>query len=81
VIDAKLLPAWLQRIVLKRRMDANHGRLYIVEKIDRDHITCLICGNTSYNPGDVVHKFCVLCGYFVDAERDLYVSKKNRYTG
>ncbi len=81
MIDAKVLPAWLQKIVLKRRMDKNHGRLYIIEVIDREHITCLICGSTSYNPGDVKYKFCILCGYFQDAERDLYVPKKNRYAG
>lgn len=81
MIDAKLLPAWLQKIVLKIRMIKNHGHLFIVEKMDPDHIMCLICGNTSYNSRDVTEKFCIICGYFRDAERDLYVPKKNRYSG
>jgi ribosomal protein L37E len=81
MIDAKKLPAWLQKIILSRRMKANGGHLYFVEALGDNHITCLICGKTSYSADDVRHKFCIRCGYFKDAERDLYIPKKNRYAG
>lgn len=81
MIDAKILPAWIQKYVLSKRMRDNCGHLFIIEPIDPEHITCLVCGNTSYNRMDVREKFCVLCGYFRDIERELYVPKKNRYSG
>jgi hypothetical protein len=76
VIDAKTLPRWMQRHVLKLRMAANAGHLYILK--DKS-IKCLCCGSESYSREDMRHLFCLRCGFYEDIERELFVNRKNPY--
>lgn len=78
MIDIKLLPYFLQRILIKRIVKKNEGRTY---RVDPMSITCLICMGRSWNKGDIFNKFCIRCGYHLDIARDLFVEKKNRYNG
>lgn len=82
MIDAKLFPPWVQKLILKHRMWRNNGHLYALGFIGNTPcITCLVCGCTSCSKGDIEYKFCIRCGYYSDAERDLYAPAKNPYAG
>jgi hypothetical protein len=61
------------------RVESNRG--YRIAQ-DRRAITCLVCGSTSYNQGDIDRLFCAVCDIYHEdrellmrLERELYATR------
>lgn len=67
-------PPHIQRELIQAILDTNDGKSYLVRE---NVITCLPCGQTSFNMGDVTNLFCLNCGYHADIARDLFIPKRN----
>jgi hypothetical protein len=73
MIDAKKLPKFLQRIILTFRCH-KHGRLYHVKD---GSLLCYVCGKTSDDPLDIRYRFCIECGFLIDAAKRLHVPREH----
>lgn len=75
MIRVSLFPKSFQTYLIKNIIK-KHGHTYTLQA---DAIKCHCCGMTSYNKGDMMHLFCLNCGYHKDIENFLQVPKKNKY--
>lgn len=81
-MNIKILPRFIQKIIIARILKNNNEKTYrIYRALKYDAITCLVCDQSSYYKDDMIHLFCLNCGFHEDIARQLFVPKKNPYAG